>query len=116
MEWILIFISSSGLAAICSYPSASVVFHLSVQLMMLMMLITVPETALSTLRSQEEQSKPGRDWHSVFPGGGSSWGSFAVGRVCILIEACGCNPGFHKDLSIQATGTSAWCNPPAEMG
>lgn len=46
-SWILIFISSSGLAAICSYPSASAVFHLSVQLMTLMMLITVPETSLS---------------------------------------------------------------------
>lgn len=32
MEWILIFIFSSGLAAICSYPSASAVFRLSIQL------------------------------------------------------------------------------------
>lgn len=54
MEWILIFISSSGLPAICSYSSASAVFHLSIQLMMLMMLITGPETSLSSLRSHEE--------------------------------------------------------------
>lgn len=54
MEWILSFISSSGLAAICSYPNALAVSYLSIQLTMLMMLITVAETLLSCLRSHEE--------------------------------------------------------------